>query len=144
MSSRHRCCTQPGQQGFSKEKMAREHQKQQVPRLRTATKKEISRDSTIFIFKSFGKLIVWVWFGIVENLAVDVLFGVSIINKHIWGILHSKRKVVPWHSSLGPILSRNSSEALKHHMGEQDWKLWFRLINLFASQFSRRLLNCSR
>lgn len=43
-------------------------------------------------------LYVWIWFGIVHNLAVDMLFDMSSIDQFIHRLFPTERKVVPWHS----------------------------------------------
>lgn len=94
--------------------------KQQFPRLRTATKKPISLDGIILLFIRIGDFSVREWFGIVGNLALDILLGTSFIYRHIRGVFSSERKVVPWNSSLASILLRNSSAVVQHHICEQD------------------------
>lgn len=93
--------------------------KRQLPRLRTATKAPILLDGTILLFVKIGELRVRVWFGIVKNLAVDILLGTSFIDRYIQGIFLSERKILPWHSQPVPILSRNNNTAVRLHLYEQ-------------------------
>lgn len=89
--------------------------------LHTAAKEPISLDGSI-LFVRIGDWRVRVWFGIVGNLAVEVLIGNLFIDRYIPGNLPSERKLVPRHSSPVPILSQNSCAAVQHHIREQDCK----------------------
>lgn len=86
--------------------------KQKFSRLRTATKEPISLRGKILLFISMNELSVRVLFGIVENLAIEVLLRTSFIDRYIRGNFPSERKVVPWNYSPVPILSRNNSSAV--------------------------------
>lgn len=52
-----------------------------------------------------GNLRVHVWFGIVENLAFEVLLGTSIIDQGIPGIFPTEHKIFPWHWEQVAIIS---------------------------------------
>lgn len=95
--------------------------KQEVPHLCTATKEPILLDGTILLFVNIGELRMRVWFGIVEILAVDILLGTSFIERYIRGLFPSDTEVLPWHSPLVQILSRNNFVAFQYSLSEQDW-----------------------
>lgn len=82
---------------------------------------QIARWNNLLIVQ-LCNLSVRVWFGVLENLTVDVLLGPSFIDRYIHGILPSTRKVVPWHSAPVPILAHNQAAEIPHHISEEDWE----------------------
>lgn len=66
-----------------------------------------------------GILRVPVSFEIVENLAVELLFGTSFIDKYIREIFLNDRNTLPSHSSPVPILPHNSSATVRFQISEQ-------------------------
>lgn len=56
-----------------------------------------------------GDLRVRSWFGVVESLAVNVLLGMSFIDRCIRGIFPSVPKIVRWHSRPVAIISSKIS-----------------------------------
>lgn len=68
------------------------------PQLRTANCKVVSGEFILPLFVRMGDLCVYAWFGVIRNLAVDVVLGTSFIDSCIRGIFPSERKVVPRHS----------------------------------------------
>lgn len=61
---------------------------------------------SIFLFVQTGRLHVKVWYGTVENVAVDILLGTPYIYRSIREILSGDRKVVPCHPDRVPILTK--------------------------------------
>lgn len=57
------------------------------------------------LFVRRGNLRVCNCYGVAENLAVDVLFGMSFVDRCIWGIYPSEQKIVPWHFRPEAIIS---------------------------------------
>lgn len=57
------------------------------------------------MFLKICDLPVRVWFGVVDNLAVDVLLGTSFIDLCIQGLFPGEQKVVPLHFHLVSMLS---------------------------------------
>lgn len=66
-----------------------------VPRLHTATNQAITIEDAIPLHICIGNIHVCVWFGIVENLAVDVLVETSFIKGSVRSIFLAEGKVVP-------------------------------------------------
>lgn len=56
-------------------------------------------DGKILLHVCFAALCVQIWFGIVPNLAVSMLFSIPFIDRLISVIFPSKQKVVSWHSN---------------------------------------------
>lgn len=65
--------------------------------LRTTKNPAVQTDNIIPMFVRIGDLPVRAWFGVIENLAVDVLLGTSFIECCIQGIFTSECKVVLCH-----------------------------------------------
>lgn len=85
--------------------------RQNLPRLRTATKEPLALDGTIILHLRLGDLRVRVCFGVVPNLVVDFLLGTSFSDRFIRGIFPSERKIVPWHSHPVTILASQRPSA---------------------------------
>lgn len=83
------------------------------PQLRTATREHVNVEGVIPMFVRIGDLRVRAWFGVVENLAVDILVGTSFIDRCIRGIFPTERKIVPWHSRPVSILTSSSNISSK-------------------------------
>lgn len=79
--------------------------------LRTAPLHPSHINIKILIHVWFGALCVQIWLRIVSNLAVDVLFGTSFINRFFRQVFSSEPKVVHWspHSVASWFHSRISS-----------------------------------
>lgn len=88
--------------------------------MRTGTKEPILLDGSNLLFVQIGGLSFRLWFGVVENLVVDVLLGTSFIDRYIHGIFHSKREVAPWNSLSAPILIGNRAVDLPRNISEED------------------------
>lgn len=71
------------------------------------TKQQLHVEGNILRHVHFGFLFDRVWFGIVSNLALDMLVDTLSIDKVICGILPFESKVVLWHSHPAAILSTN-------------------------------------
>lgn len=63
--------------------------------LGTANCKVVSFEGIVSLFVCMGGLRMSAWFGVVKNLAVDVLLGTSFIDRRIWGIFLIEQKFVP-------------------------------------------------
>lgn len=61
------------------------------------------------LFVRTGYLRVRAWFGIFENLAVDVLLGALFIDQCKWRKFPTEQKLVPWHSRPVEIISMKNS-----------------------------------
>lgn len=61
---------------------------------RIANPSVVSIEGIVSPFVPRGDLHLRAWFGLVANLAVDVLLGTSFINRCIKGIFPSERKIV--------------------------------------------------
>lgn len=75
------------------------------PPLCSANHEFKSVDGIVPEFFCNGVLRVRAGFGVVENLAVEVLFGALFINRCIQAILFLEREVFPRHSRPVPIIS---------------------------------------
>lgn len=64
---------------------------QELQRLHNATKNPILLGGTILLFVKIGELAVRIWFGIVEKLAVDILFRTSFIHRYIQSVFSSEK-----------------------------------------------------
>lgn len=62
-------------------------------------------EEKILFYVRLGDLRARVWFGIIHNLAVDMLLHTSFIDNFICGIIPAKHEVVPWLSHRVAILS---------------------------------------
>lgn len=69
-----------------------------MPHLCKRTQEPLRIVETILLHVRLGDLRVEVWFGIVHNLAVDILIGTPFIDCFTRGIFLAECKVVPWHS----------------------------------------------
>lgn len=69
-----------------------------TPRLRTAAQEPLYMEGTILLHNRLGDLWIRVWFGIVDNLVIDILFGTLFIDRFICRIFPAEGKVVPWHA----------------------------------------------
>lgn len=76
-------------------------------KLCTATKASIKAYGIIPVIVEMGTIKVCKWFGIINNLAVDILLTASYIDQCIEGIFHTDTKVVPIHSALIPFFARD-------------------------------------
>lgn len=68
------------------------------PRLRTANGKVVSVEGIMHLYVRMGDLRVRSWFGVVENLVIDVLLGTSFMYRCIRRIFPSEQKIVSLHS----------------------------------------------
>lgn len=68
------------------------------PPLHTLNCEVVSVDGIVPLFVHLGDLRVCTWFGVVDNLAVNLLLGTSFIDPCIGEIFPTERKVVPRHS----------------------------------------------
>lgn len=75
-----------------------------IASVRTAAQQPSRMHGKILLYIQFGALIVRIWFGIVPNLAVDILLSSSFIDRIFCGIFLSEQKVVPWQCHAVPIL----------------------------------------
>lgn len=69
-----------------------------LPKPRTANKQPLHVCGMILIFVRFGYLFVSVWFGVVPDLAIDMFFSTSFIDRLIWDTVQSEPKTVLWNS----------------------------------------------
>lgn len=67
--------------------------------LRMAICKAVNIEGIVPLPIRTSNLHLHAWFGTVEDLAVDVLLGMSFIERCVRGILPTERKIVSWHSS---------------------------------------------
>lgn len=81
------------------------HPPQKDAYLRTVTQIFLHMDCLILLQVRFGTSLVRLWFGVVPNLAIDMLLSTSVINHLIQSIFSSEQKVVPWHSHPVAILT---------------------------------------
>lgn len=58
--------------------------------LSTTNRELVSVERTVLLFIRIGELHVYTWFEVIENTAVDVLLGMSFINRCISGRLPSE------------------------------------------------------
>lgn len=77
-----------------------------TPKFQTAIKEPLTFLETILLLVHIGTLRDEVWFGLVENLAVDILLGTHYIERYIRRIFPGERKGVPCHSDPIPILTK--------------------------------------
>lgn len=63
---------------------------------------------TVQLFIRMGYLHIRTWYGIVENLAVDILLRTLFINRCIRRIFPTERQIVPCHSKPVVIISTNT------------------------------------
>lgn len=63
--------------------------------LLTATWKTVHIDCIMLIFLGIGDLRERTRFGVVDNIAVDIPFGMYLIDQCIWGIVLTGCEVVP-------------------------------------------------
>ena len=66
-----------------------------APSLQAANHAPITVDKVVLLMVTIGDTTVPVWFGIVENLAVEVLLGTSFLDKHVKSIEPIQQVVVP-------------------------------------------------
>lgn len=66
-------------------------------RIRRIIKQEpLPKDSEVLINTNFGVQCARIWFGVVLNIAIEMLLGTSFFDHFIQGIFLSEQKVVPW------------------------------------------------
>lgn len=67
--------------------------------LKESTKTSLKMNGMVLLHVKMIDLTAIAWFGIVGNMAVHLLLGKYLIDKHIQGIFPRERKIVPNHSS---------------------------------------------
>lgn len=72
--------------------------------LEKARKEAIKVQGILPLIVQMGDLQVPVWFGVVQNFAVNILLRTTSIDKFIWGLLPIEQKIVPVHSGPEAIL----------------------------------------
>lgn len=77
--------------------------------LQTASRKVVNIEVTMPLFIGMGDPRVRAWFGLFENLAIDVLLRALFIDRCIRKVFYTESKIVLWHSRAVAIISTNSA-----------------------------------
>lgn len=78
-----------------------------LPKLRTETNEPIKVAGITLLILKLGTLQVGPWLDVVENLAVNILLGITYIDRCFKRIISMDRKIVPIHSAPIPIWRRD-------------------------------------